>query len=113
MKKIMFLLIISLLCACSQSINKENDLLRGQFSYFADAAIFVDCKTQIQYPVAKEGDYLKLEQEYLKNVKDGGEQILVELNGKIEDRKKIEGEGKRSFLIVKKFLNILPNKNCD
>ena len=63
--------------------------------------------------VAKEFDYLKLEQEYLKKVNDGGEKIVVELNGEIVERKKIDGEGKTNFLVVTKFLKILPNKNCD
>ena len=113
MKKILLLVIIITISACSQSTNKEKDYLKGQFSYFADAAIFIDCETNTKYPVAKEGDYLKLEQEYLKNVEDGGEKVLVELNGKIVERKKIEGEGKTNFLVVTIFLNILPNKNCD
>jgi copper homeostasis protein (lipoprotein) len=113
MKNILLLVIISTISACSQSTNKENDFLKGQFSYFADAAIFIDCETNTKYPVAKEGDYLKLEQEYLKNVENGGEKVLVELKGKIEERNKIEGEGKRNFLVVEKFLNITPNKSCD
>jgi uncharacterized lipoprotein NlpE involved in copper resistance len=113
MKRILLILVVITISACSQSKNKENDLLTGQFSYFADAAIFIDCKTNTKYPVAKEGDYLNLEMEYLKTVENGGERVIVELNGKIEERKKIEGEGKTNFLVVDKFLNILPNKNCD
>ena len=113
MKRILLLLVIIAITACSQSTNKENDFLKGQFSYFADAAIFIDCNTNTKYPVAKEGDYLNLELEYLKTVENGGEKVLVELKGKIEERNKIEGEGKTNFLVVEKFLNILPNKNCD
>ena len=113
MKRILLLLVVITISACSQSANRENDFLKGQFSYFADAAIFIDCKTNTKYPVAKDGDYLNLELEYLKTVENGGEKVLVELKGKIEERKKIEGVGKTNFLVVTKFLNILPNKNCD
>ena len=113
MKNLLFLVILITISACSQSANKENDLLKGQFSYFADAAIFIDCNTNTKYPVAKEGDYLNLEMEYLKNVEDGGEQVLVSLHGKIVEKKRVEGEGKTNFLVVEKFLKILPNKNCD
>ena len=113
MKNLLFLVILITISACSQSANKENDLLKGQFSYFADAAIFIECNTNTKYPVAKEGDYLNLEMEYLKNVEDGGEQVLVSLHGKIVEKKRVEGEGKTNFLVVEKFLKILPNKNCD
>ena len=79
----------------------------------ADAGLFIDCKDNKRYPVAKEGDYLKLEEEYLKIVKDGGEKILVTINGEIVEKNKIEGKGTIKFLVVKKFINIFPDKKCD
>jgi len=114
MKNVVILLAMLVVTSCVSSKNKENkNSFKGHFTYMADAALFIDCKDNKRYPVKKEGDYLKLEIEYLKNVKDGGEKMLITLNGEIVEKNKIEGEGKMKFLVVNKFIDIFPNKNCD
>ena len=86
---------------------------KGYFSYFADAALFVECGSNKKYPVAMEDDYISLESAYLEIDKNPGEKILVEIIGEYEERTKMEGEGTIEFLIVKKFLKILPNEQCN
>ena len=114
MRNIILLCIMLVASSCISSKNKEDkNLYKGYFSYMADAGLFIDCKDNKRYPVAMEGDYLKLEKEYLKNVKDGGEKIIVTLNGEIVEKKKIEGEGTIKFFVVKKFINIFPDKKCN
>ena len=112
MKNILFVLFLIIVSSCSSVSNKNGHQLKGYFSYMADAAIFVDCETNEKYPVVMEGDYISLEREYLKNV-NAGEQVLVKLNGEYIDRNKVEGDGTQKFLIIEKYLNILPNQNCD
>ncbi len=109
---LMFLMIV--LNSCISSKIKENEnLFQGYFSYMADAALFIDCKDSKKYPVAMENDYLKLEKKYLTTVKDGGEKILITFYGEIVEKNKLEGKGKIKFLIVKKLINIFPNKKCE
>ncbi|MCP5061211.1 MAG: hypothetical protein GY936_01945 [Ignavibacteriae bacterium] len=113
MRNVVLVLFLFAISSCSFFVAEVKNIHRGYFSYFADAAMFVDCVTNEKYPVATEGDYLTLEKEYLQVVKNGGEKILIEVNGKIIKKDKVEGEGKRNFLIIEKFLNIFPNKKCN
>ena len=113
MKNILLLFIFIFLSSCS-SINTENkNILKGYFSYLADAAIFIDCETNEKYPVAMEGDYITLEEEYLKITESDGQRILVAIDGEYIERNKMEGEGKMKYLIIEKLLNIFPNQTCD
>lgn len=112
MKYILLLSILILTSSCS-SINSENkNILKGYFSYLADAALFIDCETNEKYPVAMQGDYITLEKEYLNVVDTAGQKVIVTLDGEYADLDKIEGEGKRKFLIVNKFIEIQPNDSC-
>ena len=113
MKKILLLFLLILACSCSSTKIEHKNILIGYFSYFADAPLFIDCKTNEKYPVAMEGDYIFLEEEYLKIAEPAGQSILISLNGKFEERTGMEGDGKRKFLIVNKLLNIFPNETCE
>jgi uncharacterized lipoprotein NlpE involved in copper resistance len=108
---ILSLLLITLSCS---SVNYKNEQLKtGYFSYMADAALFIDCVTGKKYPVAMEGEYLKLEVAYLEADITSGEKVLVEIIGEYEKRLSIEGEGETNFLIVKKFLDLSTKKQCE
>ncbi len=113
MKKTFLFFILILISSCTSLKNEYKDFHKGYFSYFADAAMFIDCETNEKYPVAMEGDYITLEKEYLEISESGGEKILVKVNGEYIERNKIEGEGKQKYLIVNKFLEILPNQACE
>ncbi len=113
MKNILLLLILILAISCSSTKITEKNIKTGYFSYFADAPLFIDCDTNEKYPVAMEGDYIFLEEEYLKIAEEAGQRILISLNGKFDERSNMEGEGKRKFLVVNKLLNIFPNETCE
>jgi copper homeostasis protein (lipoprotein) len=113
MKNIILLTILTIATSCFSIKNEDEGFLKGYFSYFADAAIFLDCQTNEKYPVAMEGDYISLEKKYLELSVTDGQKILVKVNGKFIEREKIEGEGKRKFLIVNKFIEILSNQTCN
>lgn len=113
MKNILLLFLLVLLSSCRSFDYENKNILKGYFSYFADAALFIDCQTNEKYPVAMEGDYIALEKEYLNISQSGGEKYIVRLKGEYIERNKIEGEGRRKYLIVNKFIEIFPNQTCD
>ena len=113
MKNIIALLLVQILFSCSTiDSEKKNNILKGYYSYMADAGIFIDCKTDKKYPVVMEADNISLESAYLKIVENPGEKIIVTITGHFETRPKIEGTGEREFLIVEKFDNIWPHIDC-
>lgn len=113
MKYILLVPILILVSSCSSITNENKNLRKGYFSYFADAALFVDCETNEKYPVAMMGDYINLEKEYLNVAESAGQKLFVLIDGEYRELDKIEGEGKRIFLIVNKFIEIEPNKACE
>ena len=116
------LLVVILLCGCSEkktesdgseTIHKnEAKELIGMFTYFADAAIFVDCESQKKFPVAMEQDYIVLEREYL-SLAEAGNPIMVVVIGRIISRPKVDGEGEVATLIIEELKNIWRGKNCN
>lgn len=87
-------------------------LLSGMFSYLADAALFVECRTSRRFPVAMERDYLALERAYLGTEHEPGQEIFVTVEGHFANRQKMEGEGREEMLIVERFINIVPGEDC-
>lgn len=113
MKFIITLIILTSLFSCSSiSSEKNENKLKGFYSYMADAGLFKDCETNKKYPVAMEADNISLERAYLEIVENPGEKILVTLTGHFESRPKVEGDGEREFLIVDKFDKIWPHIDC-
>ena len=114
MKRIVILILLSILVSCSSfEVTNNANKIKGFYSYMADAALFYDCETGKKHPVAFEGDNLKLQKAYLEVSENAGEKILVTLFGNYELRDKIEGTGKEEFLVVTKFINIWPNIDCN
>ena len=103
---------LSLLIALSFPVQAE--LMRGMYSYMADAALFLDCRRQQRFPVATEADNAALERAYLKHQHRylPGKPLLVEVEGHFEPRQKMEGNGMQENLIVNRFINIHEQETC-
>jgi len=86
--------------------------LRGMFRYFADAAQFRDCDTDEVYAVAMEGAYIDLERAYLNSEIEPAAELLVELQGRYQERPEMEGNKNKINLIVDKLDKVLPQKSC-
>ncbi len=86
--------------------------MRGMYSYMADAGLFQECLTGWRLPVAQTGDNAALEAAYIKARREPGEALLVNLDGTIAIRPKIEGEGTQPTLIVDHFKQIWPGETC-
>jgi uncharacterized lipoprotein YbaY/heat shock protein HslJ len=80
--------------------------LRGMYSYMADAAWFVDCRSGVRLAVAQQGDNAALEAAYSKDQSMPGAPLLATVQGRVEDRMPMEGPGPRPTLIVEKFISI-------
>lgn len=86
--------------------------MTGAFVYFADAALFEDCRTGLRVPVAMEGGYLALERAYLDAGADPAAPVLVTVQGDIAMRPPMEGPD-RPILRVDRLLGIWPEEDCD
>lgn len=85
----------------------------GMFVYLADAARLTECRTGRSYPVAMEGDYLRLEQAYIEARQEPGQPLMVTFEGSIAERPRMEGEGTEATAIVGRFINVWPGETCE
>ncbi|SCK59966.1 hypothetical protein VAR608DRAFT_6564 [Variovorax sp. HW608] len=85
---------------------------RGDFVYFADSAIFTDCATGQQWPVAMAGDYLALEKAYLHWQGAPKAPLLANFDGRIEIREPMEGPA-REHMAVERFVSVQPGSTCE
>jgi copper homeostasis protein (lipoprotein) len=67
--------------------------MRGMYRYLADAGLFTECLTRRRWPVAQEKDNAALESAYTKARLTAGEELLVNLEGQVAMRPKMEGQG--------------------
>ncbi len=82
------------------------------YKYFADAGRFTECLTRQNWPVAQEQDNAALESAYAKARRQPGEELLVNVEGRVALRPKMEGAGQQSTLVVERFSGIWPGETC-
>ncbi len=87
-------------------------LMRGMYSYMADAALFKECLMGRRMPVAFEGDNVALERAYLKAQRRPGEELLIEVEGHIAQRPAMEGDETVESLVVDRFIGVWPRETC-
>jgi len=83
----------------------------GMFTYYADAPTLVHCATGRRYPVALEGDYLKLEQAYINDRPAPAAPLFATLEATLELREPMEGPA-RLTVIVDRFDAVWPGSDC-
>jgi uncharacterized lipoprotein YbaY/heat shock protein HslJ len=87
-------------------------LMEGEFVYLADAGLFTECRTGRRYPVAQEKDNAALERAYISARPAPGAPVVVEVEGQIERRPRMEGSGDQEMLIVERFDRVRPGESC-
>jgi len=88
--------------------------LHGMFRYMADAARFEECLTGRSYPVAMEGDYIKLERAYMKADKgEPGGPLMVSFEGDITLKPAVEGDKMIPTVSVRRFISLSPGQRCE
>jgi copper homeostasis protein (lipoprotein) len=86
--------------------------MRGMYRYLADAGLFTECLTRRRWPVAQEKDNAALESAYTKARLTAGEELLVNLEGQVAMRPKMEGQGAQPTLVVERFIGVSPGEKC-
>ena len=86
--------------------------LRGTYLNMADAATFLECSTGQRFPVAMEGANRELESTYAKVRPSPGAATLVEVEGRLAARPRMEGSGTQTTLVVDKVVRWLPKERC-
>jgi copper homeostasis protein (lipoprotein) len=86
--------------------------MRGMYRYFADAGLFTECLTRRKWPLAQEKDNAALESAYSKARLTAGEELLVNLEGQLTTRPKMEGQGTQPTLVVERFIGVWPTEKC-
>jgi len=86
--------------------------LRGQYRYMADAGRLRECLTGMDLPVAAEGDNRALQEAYLAARESPGQALMVNLEGRIEQRPPMEGAGLVPTLIPERFKDVRPDLDC-
>jgi copper homeostasis protein (lipoprotein) len=86
--------------------------MRGMYRYFADAGLFTECLTRRRWPVAQEKDNTALESAYTKARLTAGEELLVNVEGQVALRPKMEGQGAQPTLVVERFIGVWPGEKC-
>jgi uncharacterized lipoprotein NlpE involved in copper resistance len=87
--------------------------LRGEYSYYADAASVRECATGLRYPVPLEGDHLALERAYLALPHEPGAPVLAHFWGRFELREPEPGAAPREHLVVERFERLAPGERCE
>jgi len=86
--------------------------LEGMFRYMADAAIFRDCRSGKEFPVAMESRYIDLERAYLEARGEPGSELMVRLRGHYLERPAMEGDRNEVQLIIEQLEEVLPGEAC-
>lgn len=101
-----------LLGALAASLHAQPVRWRGDFVYFADAAVFTDCASGKRWPVAMTGDYLALERAYLQWRSAPQAPLLANIDGRLEVREPMEGPA-REHMVVDRFVSVQPGYTCE
>jgi uncharacterized lipoprotein YbaY/heat shock protein HslJ len=87
--------------------------LTGMFRYQADAARFRDCRSGLQWPVEMSGDYRALERAYTARRPRPGAELMVSVQGRIEERPRMDESGTEPTLVVEEFVAAMPDEKCE
>ncbi|MBX3133504.1 MAG: copper resistance protein NlpE N-terminal domain-containing protein [Gemmatimonadaceae bacterium] len=83
--------------------------MRGEFRYFADAATIVACDGGMQYPVAGDSAFIRLQRAYVQENLGTLSAILVDASGRLEVRPGME-EGTRAETFVVDSFRVVDRK---
>ena len=86
--------------------------LAGMFGYVGDAPVFRDCRNNRVYPVARDGDFDELEKAYLYSGTKAGEELMVNLEGRLVVKPSVNPNERKISLIVDSFKALFPEENC-
>lgn len=86
--------------------------LTGMYRYMADAAVFEDCATGVQYPVLIEAEHIEVERAYLALGEAPGAPVLLTARFEVVERPPEPGMAPRQHLRVVEFGTLRPGEVC-
>ena len=86
--------------------------LQGLFRSRADAPRFRECRSQLEWPVARTDDYPALERAYNEKRTSPGTAVRATLDARIERRARAGGDGTQPTLVVEHFVRLQPGDSC-
>jgi copper homeostasis protein (lipoprotein) len=87
--------------------------MKGMFRAVSDAPRFRECRSGLQWPVGRSGDYRALERAYIARRAAPGAELMVSIDGRIEQRPRMEGRFNQPTLVVMKFMRAMPGEKCE
>jgi copper homeostasis protein (lipoprotein) len=86
--------------------------MQGLFSSHADAPRFRECRSRLEWPVARSDDYPALERAYDEKRAAPGAEVHATLDARIERRARAGGEGAQATLVVEHFVRVRAGDSC-
>ena len=86
--------------------------MRGMYSYLADAATFMECRTGRRMPVAREAANDELETGYLDADPAPGQGLLAVITGRIVQRPPMDGGPEEPTVVPLAFHAVWPGETC-
>lgn len=86
--------------------------LEGRYVAAGTFGLFEDCTTGQKWRVAQEGDNVALERAYIESGVPIGSALLVTVEGGIDERPSPDRPGQESMLIVARFVEATPGRDC-
>jgi copper homeostasis protein (lipoprotein) len=86
--------------------------MQGMFSTPADAPRFRECRSRLEWPVARTDDYPSLERAFGEKRTSPGAQLHVTLEARVERRTGAGGERTQATLVVERFVRVQPADSC-
>jgi len=86
--------------------------MQGLFGSRADAPRFRECRSGLEWPVARTDDYPSLERAYNEKRAAPGAELHVTLEARIERRARAGGESAQATLVVERFVRVQPGDSC-
>ena len=86
--------------------------MQGLFSSRADLPRFRECRSRLEWPVARTDDYPSLERAYDQKRAAPGAELHVTLEARIERRARADGERAQATLVVERFVRVQVADSC-
>lgn len=88
--------------------------LRGMLRTTTDGPVFAECISGQRWPIASDGDFAALQAESRKLRRSPDDELLVEVDGRITEVPRAEGQGTSPMrtLIVERFIGATPRETC-
>ncbi|MEJ2385323.1 MAG: YbaY family lipoprotein, partial [Xanthomonadales bacterium] len=89
-----------------------DNILAGMLHYVGDAPLFRDCRNNKVYPVARDGKYEELERAYSISGIEQGEELMVNVEGRLIVRPSVNPNDRKVKLLVESFIAVYPDESC-